>query len=102
MYFLRAVRPFTIDGATVVDTLETPTATTFYVRREWMGQPEYHRIITNGFSLTGTTNIGQRYMRLFAYWPLVVQARAGRRALLIGYGAGETAGALLDDRALLS
>jgi len=81
---------------------ETPTATIFYVRKDWLGQPEYHRLVTNGFSMTGTTSDAQRYMRLFAYWPLILRTEPAKSALLIGYGAGETAGALLDDTALQS
>src|SRR5262249_16237204 len=42
-----------------------------------------------------------RYMKLFVYWPLSVRPTA-RRALLIGYGVGNTAKAMVDSRGLTS
>src|SRR6185503_4275826 len=42
---------------------------------------------------------GQRYMGLFAWLPLALHAQP-QRALLISYGAGNTARALLDEREL--
>lgn len=52
------------------------------------------RLITNGHSMSGTAHIFQRYMRLFSHLPLLM-VEAPSRALVICFGAGNTAGATL-------
>lgn len=52
------------------------------------------RLITNGHSMSGTAHIFQRYMRLFSHLPLLM-VEAPTRALVICFGAGNTAGATL-------
>lgn len=52
------------------------------------------RLITNGHSMSGTAHIFQRYMRLFSHLPLLM-VESPTRALVICFGAGNTAGATL-------
>lgn len=82
------------DGSTVVASRESPTETIFYLRSDWLGKPLHYRLLTNGFSMSGTTSASNRYMRLYAYWPAVVSAKPIREALVISYGVGVTASAV--------
>ena len=77
------------------------TETVMYLRDSFRGQPLYHRLMTNGHSMSATTFRGRRYMKLYAYWALAVNPSA-RKALLISYGIGTTAKALTDTRQLES
>jgi hypothetical protein len=95
-YFERAARPYAGDGSTIVATREGSAETIFLMQQQWLGQPVYHRLVTNGFSMTGTAVPALRYMRYFAYWPMLLHEAPLRRALIICYGAGVTAGATLD------
>ena len=88
-------------NSTLVALREGPTETVMYLRVPYQGQPLYHRLMTNGHSMSATTFRGRRYMKMYAYWPLAVNPSA-RRALLIGYGVGTTAKALTDTRQLSS
>ena len=75
--------------------------TTTYLRSDWAGQPVAYRLVTNGHSMSGTQFSDRRYMKLFVNWAMAVNPRL-RRALLINYGLGSTAKALVDARALTS
>ena len=66
------------------------------MQQQWLGQPIYSRLVTNGFSMTGTSTPAQRYMRYFAYWPMLLHDGPLKRALVVCYGLGVTAGAVLD------
>src|SRR5205807_9945602 len=65
-------------------------------RQQWMGKPVYDRLVTNGFSMSGTAIPGQRYMRYFVYWPMLLHQAPLARILVICYGVGVTAGAAVD------
>ena len=84
---------------TLIATREGLTETMRYYRCDVFGAPAYYRLVTNGYSMSATTVIGQRYMKLFVYLPLALQAGA-RDALLISYGVGSTAKALTDSAGL--
>ena len=73
--------------------LETPRETVQYLRKDLLGEPHYHRLVTNSFSMSTTTLWARRYMRLFAAIPLALRPDA-EDALLICYGCGTTARAL--------
>ncbi len=75
------------------------TETVVYLVRELLGQPVYHRLVTNSFSMSGTHVASARYMGAFVYWPVALHP-APKRALLISYGVGVTARSLTDTRAL--
>jgi len=84
------------DNATVVQVTEGPTTTLQLLRRERFGEAVSWRLLTDNFSMTATDRYTRRYMQLFAWLPLSLHPEP-RRALLISYGAGNTAEALLSD-----
>ena len=100
-YLARVVRRFSADGSRPIALTEGLTETVLVMRRDVLGQPASYRLVTNGFSMSGTGMISDRYMKLFVYWPVAVHPRI-ERALLISYGAGTTARALADTAALKS
>lgn len=69
------------------------TETIQYLRRDWLGQTVFHRLMTNGFSMSDTQSGARRYMGLYAYWPAAVHPSL-KSALLISYGVGNTAKSL--------
>ncbi len=75
------------------------TETIVYFERLVMGQRVSHAMLTNSFSMSATGYGARRYMKLYAYWPLAVRPDV-KRALLVGYGVGNTAKALVDSRSL--
>jgi hypothetical protein len=66
------------------------------MQQRWLGDPVYTRLVTNGFSMSGTNVSALRYMRYFVYWPLAVHRGPIRNVLVICYGVGVTAGAARD------
>ena len=93
--FLRSlVAAMAGDGAHVVAFREGPTETAILLQTDWGGAPVYQQLVTNAHSMTSSIFYGRRYMKLFAYWPLALRPQA-RRALLISYGLGNTAEALV-------
>jgi len=98
----RVVRPYAADGSEIIAAREGPAESILVMRQRWLNHPVYHRLVTNGFSMSGTAVAAQRYMRYFVYWPMMVHAKPLRRALLICYGVGVTAGALADISSLES
>ena len=96
VYFTRVAQAYAGDGSVIVATREGPSETIFLMQQPWLGQPVYSRLVTNGFSMTGTAVPALRYMRYFAYWAMLVHDAPLQRALVICYGAGVTAGAVLD------
>jgi len=90
-----------LDDAVVVHAVQGPTTTLQVMRGDRFGEPARWRLVTDSYSMTGITREALRYMQLFAWLPLSMHAEP-RRALLISYGIGTTARALLDERALQS
>lgn len=64
-------------------------------------QPMFYRMITNSFSMSSSSFASRRYMKQFAYWPLLVHPNP-KTALLICFGVGSTAKALTDSKNLKS
>lgn len=93
-YFARAAAAYADDGSRVVASKEGTSETLFVMQQQWLGQPIYSRLITNGFSMSGTALQGQRYMRAFAYYPMLLHDGPLRKALVICYGVGVTVGAV--------
>jgi spermidine synthase len=98
-HFAHASRPYEIDEhgnvlAHVVKRIEGTSDTYQLLRRDLFGEPYYYRLLTNAFSMSATTPRNQRYMRLFAYLPLAFRPES-REVLLLCYGCGVTADALL-------
>jgi predicted membrane-bound spermidine synthase len=96
LYHARVARAYAADGSEIVATREGPTETILLMQQRWLNQPVYNRLVTNGFSMSGTAVPGRRYMRYFAYWPMMLHEAPLRRALVICYGVGVTAGAVTD------
>jgi spermidine synthase len=89
-YFPRVVAPWASDGAKLIATADGPYETIFLLKRDWLGQPLYHRLVTNGFSMSGTSLSARRYMKYFVYWPAVLKGGHLHRVLVICYGVGAT------------
>jgi hypothetical protein len=65
------------------------------LRKDFLGNRLYYRLVTDGFSMTANSSFAQRYMSLYVYWPAAVRADL-KSALLIGFGVGVTASAVRD------
>lgn len=98
-YLARMARRYTGDGSKLVAVREGLTETIVYLRKDLLGRPLHYRLLTNGFSMSGTGLLAERYMKLFVYWPVMVHPDP-RSALLISYGVGSTAKALTDTAGL--
>lgn len=83
----------TTEASQTVAVREGLTETLQYLRHDWLGQPVFHRLLTNGFSMSDTQPGSRRYMGLYAWWPAAVHP-ALHSALLISYGVGNTAKSL--------
>ena len=95
-YQTRISAPYVGDGSSIVAAREGPSESILLMQRKWLGEPVYTRLVTNGFSMSGTNVSAQRYMRYFVYWPLAVHRGPLRNVLVICYGVGVTAGAARD------
>jgi spermidine synthase len=96
-HFSHASLPYETDDqghvvAHVVKKIEGVSDTFQLQRRDLFGQPYYYRLLTNVFSMSGTSPRNQRYMRLFAYLPLAFRPES-KDVLLLCYGCGVTADA---------
>src|SRR6202011_6136454 len=96
MHFANARKLYEAEEQHLVKKIEGETGTWQLLRRDLFGQPYYYRLLTDGFSMSATNPINQRYMRLFAYLPLTLNPQP-QNALLIAFGCGVTANALTQD-----
>ncbi len=95
-YLTIPVKRMSPDGSEkVVATREGITETILYLRTDRFGEPHSYRLVTNGLSMSGTLSSGRRYMKLFVYLPVALRPEI-QHSLLISYGVGSTARALLD------
>ena len=101
-YVVRAASQYTADGSRIAATREGPSETIFLLEQRWLGQPLYHRLVTNGFSMASTRLTDQRYMRYFVYWPMLMHGSPLRRVLVVCYGVGVTLRAVTDLKAVES
>jgi hypothetical protein len=92
-YFSALGQRFGKDGSRVVAVREGTSETILYMRRDLPTEPPVFRLVTNGFSMSGTALASRRYMSLYAWWPAALHPDL-RRALLISYGVGVTGRAL--------
>jgi len=79
----------------VVAMREGRSETAVYVERRLDGERVSTFLLTDGVSMSSTAVFARRYMKLFAVWPLALHPDP-RDALLISYGVGSTAKALVD------
>src|SRR5207249_7862089 len=98
-HFAHAREPFARDGSHLIRKIEGTADTLQLLQRDFLGEPYYHRLVTNAFTMSDTRWRNQRYMRLFAHLPLALRPDAVD-ALLICYGCGVTADALRQERGL--
>lgn len=80
----------------ITQVRETSTATIVRIRHRFAGLPVFDQLATNAYSMTVDHFDARRYMKLFVLLPVAIHARI-ERALVIGYGMGNTAAALVDD-----
>lgn len=96
MHLARATEKFRArDGSDPVLVRHTASETLQYLQRNFLGAPWYHRQVTDGFSMSSTAPDSRRYMELYAWWPAAAHPQL-QSALLVSYGLGTTASALLD------
>jgi spermidine synthase len=88
-----------LPGQTLIATREGLTETIRYYRRDVLGAPHAYRLVTNGYSMSGTDVLAKRYMKLYVYLPIALRSET-RDALLISFGVGSTAKALTDSAGL--
>jgi hypothetical protein len=88
-----------LPGEQLIATREGVMETMRYYRRDLFGAPLKYRLVTNGYSMSGTGLIAKRYMKLYVYLPIALRSEA-RDALLISFGVGSTAKALTDSAGL--
>ncbi len=82
-----------VPGEKLVTVKESIYSTLQYYKKEVLGEAESYRLVTNGYSMSGTNFAGERYMKLFAYLPYIMQGEL-EDVLLISYGVGNTAQAI--------
>jgi len=98
-HFHHAVVPYEVDSegsfrTQAVKRLEGSADTWQLLRQDLFGQPYRYKLLSNAISMSGTSAMSQRYMRLFAYLPLAFRPEA-EDVLLMCYGCGVTADAFL-------
>jgi spermidine synthase len=82
-------------GGRIVAVREGIAQTAFYLRHDFLGEPLFHRLVTNSHSMSSTAVGPQRYMTLFAWLPAALHPRI-ERALVLCYGVGTTAHAVTE------
>ncbi len=80
-------------GEKLVFVREGLNETLQYLRMDLLDRPLMYRLVTNGFSMSGTSFHSQRYMKFFVYFPHLLNPDI-RDVLLISYGVGNTAEAI--------
>ena len=85
------------DGAKTIAIREEQSYTLQYLVKDFLNEPLYYRLLTNGYSMSSTTFHANRYMKFYGYLPAAVHPKL-KNVLLISYGVGSTAKALTDNR----
>jgi predicted membrane-bound spermidine synthase len=98
-YAQRVVDHWAKAGARLAAMKEGLTETVFLFVHETLGRPHAWRLVTNGMGMSATDYIAGRYMGLFVWLPVALHPQP-RTALVISYGLGTTARALVDTREL--
>jgi spermidine synthase len=78
----------------VMAVREGRSETAVVVERRLAGERLNAFLLTDSFSMSATTAFARRYMKLFVWWPVALRPEP-RSALLISYGVGSTAQALV-------
>jgi spermidine synthase len=75
---------------------EGQSSTIVHVVHRAHGAPLFDQVATNSYSMTVNDFVGRRYMKLFVWLPSALHAHL-KRAMVVGYGIGNTVEALTDD-----
>ena len=95
-HYLRVIQArFGGSAMSIAATREGRTETIVYLRRDLWGERHHHLLVTNGMSMSGSALAAKRYMKQYVYLPVALNPGI-RRALLLCYGVGSTARALVD------
>ncbi|MET0388893.1 MAG: hypothetical protein ABW321_23170, partial [Polyangiales bacterium] len=86
-------------GDRVVSVREGASATYSYVVHNQHEHPLFDQLATNAYSMSVNDFAARRYMNQFVYLPRAIHPKISR-ALVIGYGVGNTVAALLADKVL--
>jgi spermidine synthase len=99
-HYIRASLARWVQGADPeVHVRESANATIVHLVQRAHGTPLFDQIVTNAYAMSTNAWPARRYMKLFVYLPLSIHPRV-ERALVVGYGIGNTAQALADSREL--
>lgn len=83
----------------VLAVREGRTETAALVERRHAGERLNTFLMTDGFSMSASATLARRYMKLYVYWAVALRPEP-KSALLISYGLGSTASALVGTRSL--
>lgn len=100
-YMQASARRWSKGEGQLVGVHEGTSATLLHVVHHRHGVPLFDQVATNAYSMSVNSWFGRRYMKLFVYLALAVHPHV-RRALVIGYGIGNTAQALTESSELES
>jgi predicted membrane-bound spermidine synthase len=90
-----SARRWTQSDARLVAVRQGVMSTLLHVVHELNGAPLFDQIATNAYSMTTNSFFGRRYMKASVYLPAALHPKL-RRALVVGFGIGNTAKALTD------
>lgn len=99
LFTLGSVGRWMRPGDELVSVREGTVATYSHVVHKLHGQPLFDQLATNAYSMSVNDFAARRYMKQYVYLPRAVHPKL-ERALVIGYGIGNTIAALLDDDVL--
>ncbi|HET8939801.1 MAG TPA: methyltransferase [Polyangiales bacterium] len=83
-------------GDKLVKVVETSNGTYSHVVHNYRGKPLFDQLATNAYSMTVNDFAARRYMDQYVFLPRALHPKL-ERALVIGYGIGNTVRALLND-----
>jgi spermidine synthase len=83
-------------GDDVAAIREGQASTVVHVVHRAHGAPLFDQVATNSYSMTVNDFAGRRYMKLFVWLPSAIHPHL-KRAMVVGYGIGNTVEALTDD-----
>jgi spermidine synthase len=88
-------------GGRIAEVREGLVETIVYLEDQFMGRRRANRMVTNGFSMSGSSTRARRYMKLYTYLPLAVNPRI-QDVLMINFGVGQTAKSITDTKSFQS
>jgi len=99
----RSVGEYTGDGSSIVSVREARDETVLLLRQTWLGQAVYHRLVTNGFSMScAHTRLACVHALVCVLADALAPGVPLTRALVMCYGVGVTTGAVIDNDELTS